>query len=160
MTSTDSIFQRALSSMLTEIFDGPPGEVAYVLNPGDAGLLRQLETIDARSASTRPSPGRASIAAHVDHLQFGLGLLNRWAAGEENPWAGADFNASWQRSAVTEEQWRTLRDTLRRDAESWRAVIASRESWDDLATAAALSTAAHTAYHLGAIRQVLQEVTE
>jgi hypothetical protein len=159
MTTTDSIFQRALSNMLTEIFDGPPEREAYVLNPGDPGLLRQLETIDARAASTRPSPGRSSIAAHVDHLQFGLALLNRWAAGEENPWAGADFNASWQRMAVTDDQWRALRHTLRRDAESWRAVVASRESWDDLAAAAALSTAAHTAYHLGAIRQVLQEVS-
>jgi hypothetical protein len=159
MTTPDSIFQRALSNMLTEIFDGPPGQDAYVLNPGDAGLLRQLETIDARTASTRPTPGRASIAAHVNHLQFGLALLNRWAAGEENPWAGADFNASWQRNEVSEDQWRTLRDTLRRDAESWRASIATRASWDDLAAAAALSTAAHTAYHLGAIRQVIQEVS-
>jgi hypothetical protein len=159
MPPPDSIFHRALSNMLTEIFDGPPGQEAYVLNPGDAGLLRQLETIDARTASTRPTPGRASIAAHVDHLQFGLSLLNRWAAGEENPWAGANFNASWQRNSVTEAEWRTLRDTLRRDAEVWRAGVAARTSWDDLAAAAALSTAAHTAYHLGAIRQVRQEVS-
>src|SRR5215471_20169853 len=51
MTMADSIFQRALSNMLTEIFDGPPGQEAYVLNPGDLGLLRQLETIDAKTAS-------------------------------------------------------------------------------------------------------------
>jgi hypothetical protein len=159
MTTTDSILQRALSNMLTEIFDGPPGQEAYVLNPGDPGLLRQLETIDARTASARPSPTRSSIAAHVDHLQFGLALLNRWAAGEENPWAGTDFNASWQRIAVSDDQWRALRDTLRRDAESWRASVAARTDWDDVAAAAALSTAAHTAYHLGAIRQVLQEVS-
>jgi len=159
MMTTDSIFHRALSNMLTEIFDGPPGQEAYVLNPGDPGLLRQLETIDARAASMRPAPGRSSIAAHVDHLQFGLALLNRWAAGEENPWAGSDFNASWQRTAVSDDEWRALRDTLRRDAESWRAAVATRVGWDDMAAAAALSTAAHTAYHLGAIRQVLQEVS-
>ena len=158
MTTTDSIFQRALSKMLTEIFDGPPTQEAYVLNPGDPGLLRQLERIDARTASTRPAPGRASIAAHVDHLQFGLALLNRWAAGEPNPWAGMDFDASWKRVEVTETQWRALRDTLRRDAESWRESVTSRASWDGMAASAALSTAAHTAYHLGAIRQVLAEL--
>lgn len=158
MNTTDSIFQRALSNMLREIFDGPPGEDAYVLNPGDPGLLRQLDAIDARTASKRPAPGRSSIAAHVDHLQFGLAILNRWAAGEANPWAGSDFNASWQRTEVTEEQWRTLRDVLRSDAESWRASVAARASWDDVAAAAALSTAAHTAYHLGAIRQILAEL--
>jgi hypothetical protein len=48
MTTTDSVFQSAVSNMLTEIFDGPPGQEAYLLNPGDPGLLRQLDTIDAR----------------------------------------------------------------------------------------------------------------
>jgi hypothetical protein len=32
--------------------------------------------------------GKTTIAAHVDHLHFGLALLNRWAVGEANPWAG------------------------------------------------------------------------
>ena len=41
--TTDSVLQRALSNMLTEIFDGPPGQEAYLLNPGDPGLIRQLD---------------------------------------------------------------------------------------------------------------------
>jgi hypothetical protein len=28
MTASDSVFQRALSNMMTEIFDGPPGREA------------------------------------------------------------------------------------------------------------------------------------
>lgn len=155
MTTADSVFQRALSNMLTEIFDGPPGQEAYLLNPGDPGLLRQLDALDAAAASERPMPGKTTIAAHVDHVHFGLALLNRWAAGEENPWAGADWNGSWQRTAVSDDQWRTLRDALRQEAEQWRKTVAARTNWDDLAAAAALSTAAHTAYHLGAIRQIL-----
>jgi hypothetical protein len=155
MTAADSIFQRALSNMLTEIFDGPPGQEAYVINPGDPGLLRQLDAIDAKTASTPPTPGQKSIAAHVDHVSFGLAILNRWAAGEANPWAGADFNASWQRTAVAEDQWRALRDGLRREVDTWRKAVAARASWDDMSAAAALSTVAHTAYHLGAIRQIL-----
>ena len=105
MTTTDSVFQRVLSNMLTEIFDGPPGQEAYVLNPGDPGLLRQLDTIDASAASTRPMPGKTTIAAHVDHLHFGLSILNRWAAGDANAFAGADWNGSWQRTTVTDDQW-------------------------------------------------------
>ena len=158
MTTTDSVFQRALSNMLTEIFDGPPGQEAYVLNPGDPGLLRQLDTMDASAASQRPTSGKPPIAAHIDHVHFGLSILNRWAAGEANPWAGADWNASWRRTSVTEDQWRTLRDGLRHEADTWRKVVATRTSWDDMAAAAALSTAAHTAYHLGAIRQILAEL--
>ena len=155
MSPTDSVFHRALSNMLTEIFDGPPGQEAYLLNPGDPGLLRQLDTLDASAASRSPAPGRSTIAAHIDHVHFGLAILNRWAAGDANPWAGADPNASWQRTTVTEDQWRTLRDALRDEAEKWRKVVATRTSWDDMAAAAALSTAVHTAYHLGAIRQIL-----
>jgi hypothetical protein len=155
MPTTDVVFQRALSNMLTEIFDGPPGQEAYVLNLGDPGLHGQLERIDATAASKQPLPEKGTIAAHVDHLWFGLSLLNRWAAGEANPWADADGNASWRRGAVTEDQWRALRDRLRREAQGWRNVVSTRTSWDEVAAAAALSTAAHTAYHLGAIRQIL-----
>ncbi|HEX2520564.1 MAG TPA: hypothetical protein VHP35_00465, partial [Terriglobia bacterium] len=74
---------------------------------------------------------------------------------EANPWAGADWNGSWQSTSVTENQWRTLRDGLRNEANNWRKVVATRTNWDDLAAAAALSTAAHTAYHFGALRQIL-----
>ena len=155
MTTNDSVFQRALINMLTEIFDGPPSQDAFLLNPGDPGLLRQLDTIDAGAASERPMPGKTTIAAHVDHLHFGLAILNRWAAGEANPWAGADWNGSWQRTTVAEDQWRTLRDGLRDEARKWRKVVATRTNWDDMGCAAALSTAAHTAYHFGAIRQIL-----
>ena len=100
-------------------------------------------------------PGKTTIAAHVDHVHFGLTILNRWAAGDPNAFAGADWNGSWQRPAVTDEQWRTLCENLRREAEKWRQVVATRTTWDDLGAAAALSTAAHTAYHFGAIRQIL-----
>jgi hypothetical protein len=155
MTTTDAVFQGALSNMLTEIFDGPPGSEAYLLNPGDPGLLRQLDTIEASAASKRPMPGKTTIASHVDHLHFGLAILNRWAAGEANPWAGADPNASWQHTTVTEDEWRTLRDGLRREAEQWRKVVATRTNWDGVGAAAALSTAVHTAYHVGAIRQIV-----
>jgi hypothetical protein len=158
MSSIDSIFQRALCKLLGEIFDGPPGNEAYLLNPGDAGLLNQLDTIDARVASARPMPGKTTIASHVDHVHYGFTLMNRWAAGEPNPWAEADWNASWQRTEVTDDQWRKLRDDLRRQYETWRKVVAERTSWDDMSAAGALSSAAHTAYHLGAIRQILAAV--
>jgi hypothetical protein len=81
--------------------------------------------------------------------------MNRWAAGEANPFAQADWEASWKRTTVTDEAWRSLRDNLRREAETWRAFVASRDDWDDMSAAGAISSAAHTAYHLGAIRQIL-----
>ena len=155
MTTIDSVFLRALGNTLREIFDGPPGQEAFLLNPGDPGLLGQLDAIDSEAASMRPMPGKTTIAAHADHIEYGLSLLNRWSAGEENPWADADWNASWQRTTVTDEAWKSLRNRLRDSAELWRQAVASRATWDDLAAAGALASAAHTAYHLGAIRQIL-----
>jgi len=144
--------------MLTEIFDGPPGQEAYLLNPGDPGLLRQLDTIEPSAASKRPVSGKPTIAAHVDHVDYGLTLLNRWAAGDPNPWANSDWEASWKHAKVNDEQWRTLLANLRHEADTWRKHAAARTEWDDLTAAGALSSAAHTAYHLGAIRQILAAI--
>lgn len=155
MSTSDAVFQRAMCALLTEIFDGPPGNEAFLLNPGDPGLLRQLESIDGRTASSRPMPGKTTIAAHVDHVHYGLTLLNRWAAGETNPWADADWNASWHRGTVTDDQWRVLCDNLRGEAETWQTHAAARTAWDNISAAGALASAAHTAYHLGAIMQIL-----
>jgi hypothetical protein len=155
MSTNIDLFQRALSKILNEIFDGPPENEGYLLNPGDPGLLRQLDAIDARTASTRPMPGKTTIASHIDHVHYGFTLLNRWAAGEANPFADADWEASWRRTTITDEQWQTLRDNLRREAENWRKAVADKTAWDDKSAAGALSSAAHTAYHLGAIRQIL-----
>ena len=155
MANNESVFRNAVSKLLAEIFDGPATAEAYILNPGDPGLHRQLETISAIVASQETIAGKPSIAAHVDHLHFGLSLLTRWLAGEENPWADADWDGSWRRTVVTDAQWRTLRDSLRREANTWRDAIGRRTEWDDLSAAGAISTIAHTAYHLGAIRQIM-----
>jgi len=155
MSETDSIFQRVVSKLLTEIFYGPPTADAYIVNPGDPGLLRQLGTISAATASMQPIPGKPCIASHVHHIHFGLSLLNRWFSGEENPFANADFNQSWRQTTVAEDEWHAMCESLRKEAETWRRAVAARSKWDDTSAAAALSTIAHTAYHLGAIRQVL-----
>jgi len=155
MNATDSIFHRAVSKLLIEVFNGPPAQEAYILNPGDSGLLGQLETISAATASKQAIPGKPSIAAHVDHLHFGMSLLTRWISGEENPWADADWTGAWKRNTVTDEEWRTLCDNLRKQSDTWRNAVTARTQWDDITAAGALSTIAHTAYHLGAIRQIL-----
>src|SRR4051812_13415031 len=121
-----SALHRALLAILREIFDGPPSDVAFVLNVGDPGLLRQLESIGASTASFRPMPGRMTIAAHVDHVLYGLELLNRWSAGEADPWATADWTASWQRGAVDDAAWGDLLARLRRASDAWQRHLAER----------------------------------
>ena len=72
----------ALHVLLGELIDGAARDAGWVLNPGDRGLLASLDTLSAEAASASPD-GRASIAAHVDHLRYGLELLNRWTEGHD-----------------------------------------------------------------------------
>lgn len=149
------VFLRATQALLVELFDGPPGQAAYVLNPGDPGLLRQLDGIDAAAASTRAMPGQTTVAAHTEHVWYALSLLNRWADGEANPWANADWETSWKKTQVDEAGWSDLRDRLRDAAKRWKLGLAQPRVWDDVTAAGAISSVAHTAYHLGSIRQIL-----
>ena len=103
----------SLALLFAELTDGPAPDAAYMLNSGDPGLLRSLDSLPAEAASKRSSAGTASIAAHVDHVCYGLDLMNRWSDGEPNPWSTADWTASWQRGTVTQAEWDALRERLR-----------------------------------------------
>lgn len=159
MNETGGVLHRALLKLLTEIFDGPKADEAYILNPGDIGLLRQLESVTAGQASTPSVPGGSTIAAHTDHVLYGITLLNRHANGEANPWQDADWNASWKRTVVSEAQWRALRDTLKTESAAWQKAAAAAAAADEVDAAGLLSSLGHTAYHLGAIRQIIRTVS-
>lgn len=133
----------------------PRATPGFVLNATDDGLLSQLDAIDATSASSHPTSGKTSIVDHARHLEYSLSLLNRWLDGEENPWATADWDASWRLGAVDESGWQSVRTGLRDQATRWRDRITKRTEWNEIAAAGSLASAVHTAYHFGAIRQLL-----
>jgi hypothetical protein len=145
--------RRTFVTLLRELVDGPPGEAAYMLNAGDPGLLRSLDALSADAASARPNH-RSSVAAHVDHVRYGLSLLNRWAGGEANPWATANWSESWKRVQVTDAEWATLRANLRGEAHAWVEASGRERSVNDIELAGVIGSIAHLAYHLGAIRQL------
>ena len=144
-------FRAALGGLLSELLAGPR-EAAFFLNRGDRGLHHSLDALSADEASARPD-GRTSVAAHVDHVRYGLSLLNRWARGED-PWHDADYSASWTRLSVTDDEWAALRVVLRREAAAWAAAIEARTSWDRDSMTETMASVVHLAYHLGAIRQL------
>jgi hypothetical protein len=143
---------RSLNVILRELIDGAASEAGWLLNPGDRGLLASLDLLSAEAASASHD-GRASIAAHVDHLRYGLELLNRWTEGHD-PFATADYSVSWQCESVSVDEWRTLRMALAREAHAWMESAAQPREWNDTTLTGALAGAAHLAYHLGAIRQI------
>jgi hypothetical protein len=141
-----------LTTLLRELIEGPPANEAYMLNAGDAGLLRSLDTLSADQASAGVGGG-ASIAAHVDHLRYGLSLMNRWSEGE-NPFAQADWSASWKKASVSEPEWQELKIALRGEANRWLNALRAPRDVTHVELNGIVGSIAHLAYHLGAIRQI------
>lgn len=74
-----------LARLFAELVNGAPqGGDAFILNSGDAGLLRSLAKLSAADVSQSVNEG-ATIAAHARHLQYGLSLMNRWAREGATP---------------------------------------------------------------------------
>ena len=142
-----------LKTLFAELVDGAPRSgAAYMLNGGDAGLIASLDKLSAAAAS-KTHGGGASIAAHVDHLRYGLSLMNRWSAGE-NPFADADWTTSWRKTSVSEDEWTRLRGALRDEARRWLDALGKPRDVDDIELNGVVGSIAHLAYHLGAIRQI------
>jgi hypothetical protein len=152
MTSGPAVFE-SLTKLLNELLDGPAADASFVLNPGDKGLLDSLDRLSASEASTIPAAGGASVAAHVDHLTYGLGLLNRWKNGEQ-PFADADYSASWKRTNVSDAEWAVRRHNLRNAANAWRDAVPGLHDLNDVELNGVVASVVHLAYHLGAIRQI------
>ena len=153
MNSSD--YAETLSALMRELVDGSPDPSVgtSMLNRGDPGLLASLDQLSA-SAASASSDGGGSIAAHADHVRFGLALLNRWTRGEAEPWKGADWTASWKKPVVSEAEWRELRDGLRRETHDWIEALATPRELSGTALKWVTGSVAHLAYHLGAIRQI------
>jgi hypothetical protein len=142
----------SLTTLLKELVDGTAPSGGFILNGGDGGLLQSLARLSAADAS-RSSNGGATVAAHADHLRYGISLMNRWAAGE-NPFRDADWGESWKISAVSDDEWTVIRERLADEAHRWLSAIAVPREVQDVELNGMIGSIAHLAYHLGAVRQI------
>jgi hypothetical protein len=144
---------KAFRRVFSELVDGTSPKGGYVLNTGDIGTLRSLDKISAADAS-RAVNGGATIAAHTQHVRYGLSLMNEWASKGGNPFANAKWDEAWKMSAVDEAQWQEIRDGLRDEAAQWRQVLNTPRDMSSVEFTGLVGSIAHLAYHLGAIRQI------
>lgn len=143
---------RTLENLFGELMHGVSGKGGFMLNVGDRGLLRSLERLSPSEASALTRTG-SSIAAHVDHVRYGLSLLNRWSLGED-PFGDANWTESWTRTSVTDAEWEALRIQLRDEAARWLVVLRTPRSVEGIELSGMIGSIAHLAYHIGAIRQI------
>ena len=147
----------ALSRLFSELVDGAAaGGEAFILNSGDAGLLRSLDKLTAAAAS-RSANGGATIAAHAQHVRYGLSLMNRWAAEGGNPFADAKWDEAWKTSAVDDAAWTEIRAGLRDETHRWLKALGGVRDVADVEFTGMIASVAHLAYHLGAIRQISKD---
>ena len=143
----------SLRRLFSELVDGPSGSEAFILNSGDAGLMRSLDKVTATDAS-RSVNGGATIAAHAQHVRYGLSLMNQWAREGGNPFADATWDEAWKISDVDAARWEEIRNGLRHEAQRWLEALGTLRDLSKVELTGMISSIAHLAYHLGAIRQI------
>ena len=152
MKTTD--IAPSLMRLFSELVDGAiESGGAFILNTGDVGLMESLEKLSDADAS-RSVDGGATIAAHAQHLRYGLSLMNRWATEGGNPFADAKWDEAWKLSAVDQRQWQEIREGLRDETRRWLEILKSGKAVNDIELTGMIASVAHLAYHLGAIRQI------
>lgn len=150
MTET---LRNVLLELFKEAYTGPNGPHTWFIDnrPG-SGLLGTLEGVSAEDAS-KASPSGSTIAGHAEHLRWSLALTNAYVRGE-NPtpsWA-----ESWTLRTVDAAAWEELRADLRREYEAVFAALGRLEGVSDpQMLTGILALTPHAAYHLGAVRQLV-----
>lgn len=144
----------ALTKLFSELVDGASRDgKAFVLNSGDIGLLRSLDKLSATDASRRANDG-ATIAAHAQHLRFGLSLMNRWGREGGDPFSDAKWDDAWKVSTVDTGQWEEIRNGLGEESRRWLDALGASRTTTTVELCGMIGSVAHLAYHLGAIRQI------
>ena len=148
----------SLSRLFSELVDGARDRGnAYILNTGDAGLLKSLDKLSPAEASRSVNEG-ATIAAHAQHVRYGLSLMNRWGREGGHPFADARWDEAWKVSTVEDAAWAEIRSGLRDETQRWLEILRSPREAMDIELTGMIASIAHLAYHLGAIRQINKSV--
>jgi hypothetical protein len=137
-----------LLDMLEETFETPRG--IYLDRP-KGGLFTTLEGLSAETASRESGNTLRSVAAHVAHLRVYLTALHGYMNGATGK---TDWDASWQTHAVDDLKWKAMLEGLHGDYDAFMADVRALPD-GDLKWAEAVAVLTHTAYHFGAIRQLL-----
>ena len=139
-----------LYSLLDETFKNVHG---HYLDK-HTSLFETLATISAEEASQPVGYRCATLAAQVNHVRVYIEVLERYMRGEEV--GKTDWAASWRVSGVDDEEWESLKQRLDAAYQRVLATMKGFTTWDgEDEIGGPLAILAHTAYHLGEIRQAL-----
>jgi hypothetical protein len=148
-------FVEAVAYMLRETFEGSPtGEGSAYLDQG-VGVFNTLEKIAAAEASQ--AFHGTSVAAHTEPAKFYLDRLCEFINGRTTK---VNWEDSWLIETVNQEEWDALRSVVRTAYENALRCIAEPREWTEMQVGMAIGLVAHTAYHLGSIRQIAKSLQQ
>lgn len=144
-------FTKALYLLLDETFDNVHG---LFLDPGTS-MFETLATISAAEASIPVGGKCATLGAQVKHVAFYLDVLEKSVRTQK--FEPQDWGKIWRETtAVTPQEWETLKTQLRASYDRLKALINDTTEWpSEYEIGGAIAAIVHTAYHLGEIRQAL-----
>lgn len=152
MTSPNtSPFTSALRIALDETFDDVKG---IYLDKGTS-FFETLADITAEEASIPVGGKCATLAAQVKHVAFYLDVVVNSVRDPNYP--RADWGEIWRTvSAVSPQEWQAIQEELRAAYDRILELVDETPAWEDeRQIAGAIGVVAHTAYHLGEVRQAL-----
>lgn len=142
-------FVEGAAYLLRETFEGSPeGQPSAYLDRG-VGIFATLGEITHEAASFEFHG--TTIAAQTEHAKFYLDRLCEFINGRTEE---VNWDASWLIETVNDTEWNALRETVRNSYENALTCVAGVADWDGRRVGMAMGMIAHTAYHLGAIRQI------
>ncbi|MCU9614993.1 hypothetical protein OEV98_15770 [Caldibacillus lycopersici] len=149
-------FRNSVKMMVQETFEGPPVPVKgswFTNSEPNSGIFGVIEGISCDQASM--SVHGTTLAAHIDHIRYHMWGTNEILKKGKQP--EMDWGKSWDIHSVDEQQWNLIQEGLRNEyltlLESFDVI-----EWNELLSNEVLSSLAHSAYHLGAIRQMVKVV--
>src|SRR6266496_1404975 len=142
---------KSLFACLEETFEEVHG---LYLDKGTS-LFETLAGVSAAEASRPIADNCATLAAQVEHVRFYLDVLCDVIRSREV--VKIDWKEIWQTvRQVTPEEWEGEKLRLRETYDRTLTTLKNIKGWDgEYEIGGALSILAHTAYHLGGIRQAL-----
>jgi enamine deaminase RidA (YjgF/YER057c/UK114 family) len=143
------VFVESVAYLLRETFEGSPeGQPSAFLDRG-VGVFNTLSNVTAEAASKEFTG--TTIAAQTEHAKFYLDRLCEFITGRTER---VNWDDSWLIETVNDAEWDALRESVKQAYESTLRCVATVEDWNELKVGMAMGLVAHTAYHLGAIRQI------
>jgi hypothetical protein len=152
-TIAEEDFTRSLFFILKETFEGPPPRTSSAYLDQGGGLFQTIENLTAEDASRAVRPDAPTVAAHCAHVKFYLDVLRRYVQGVSEQ---ADWKQSWLTQTVGAAEWESLKQELREAYATVSETLRSVGDWGERPVGGALAVVAHTAYHLGAVRQLVR----